>query len=95
MLEHHKIHKEDSIYEAIDGLTMKMIEQIDCAGGSSAFFLESIYEKLENFDYLIWNSMPDGQNKYDFWDSTLALERAQDIIKKDISGKLDNMAYEP
>ena len=39
--------------------------------------------------------MPEGELKHQFWESTLIMERAADIIKKDISGELDNMIYEP
>ena len=93
--EHHKDHKEYSIHEIADGITMKMIKQLNLEGGKGAnYFLESIYEKLENFDHLMWNAMPDGENKHNFWESTLILERAKDLIRKDISGELDNMAYE-
>ena len=59
--EHYKVHQEYDSFEAADGLTMKMIEEIDLFDGYSATtYLESIYEKLENFDHLLWTAMPDG-----------------------------------
>ncbi len=39
--------------------------------------------------------MPFGEIKHDFWESTLLLDRAQELIKMDINGKLSQMAYEP
>lgn len=41
---------------------------------------------MENFDHLMRDYMPEGELKHQFWESTLIMERAADIIKKDISG---------
>ena len=74
--------------EVANGITMKMIYHLDHSGSDSRYFLESIYEKMENFDLLLWQAMPEGELKHQFWESSLVLARAQDIIKKQVSGEL-------
>jgi hypothetical protein len=39
--------------------------------------------------------MPDGETKHTFWEGALILERAKDVVQRDIKGELDNMIYEP
>lgn len=72
------------------------IERIDmCAEKFSKEFLRSVYDRCDSFDELIWGYLPDKDERFEYWRTTLALDRGQELIKMDISNKLKSMKYEP
>lgn len=57
-------------------------------------YLRSVHARCENFDELIWQYLPPKEVKFDYWRTALAVERGQELIEMDISGKLKQMKYE-
>jgi hypothetical protein len=57
-------------------------------------YLRSVHARCENFDELIWQYVPTNDIKFDYWRTALALERGQELVEMDISGKLKQMKYE-
>lgn len=72
------------------------LERVDfCVLKFDDRFLRSVYERLDSFDELIWNYIPDKEERFEYWRTTLALDRGQELIKMDISNKLKSIQYEP
>jgi hypothetical protein len=57
-------------------------------------YLRSVHARCENFDELIWQYLPSKEIKFDYWRTALAVERGQELIEMDISGKIKQMKYE-
>lgn len=39
--------------------------------------------------------MPPKKHKFEYWETTLSMDRGKELVQMDISGKLKAMQYEP
>ena len=58
-------------------------------------FLKHISEKEESFDEIMKMYLPKGQGLFDYWEHSLMVDRAEDILRLRASGELEKMKYEP
>lgn len=80
-----KIPHIEDILEQVDKAAYRLPED----------FLRSVYNRCDSFDELIWSYVPQESVKFVYWRTALAMDRGQELIRMDISGKLKNMQYEP
>ena len=84
--EEHKREFNTSLHDMIQGVKKSTM---DLDRG----FLKSVHEKEENFDELMKFYMPNGWGKFDYWEHSLMVDRAEDVLKLQTSGRLKKMKY--